>query len=223
MNKHDIARKIQHTLLKITATSNDIKKLCDEAVKYDFQAVCVQPMWAELAVSQLENTNSVVCAVADFPHGAGGLKAKSAEVADLVAKGVEEIDVVCKIGYLRSGMFDEFRDDLAAVVNAANGKITKVILETSILNDEELRRAIELAIEAKMDYIKTASGFNGPGATVEIIKKMSEIAAGKIKVKAAGGIRSWDDAVAMVEAGADVLGASSGVAIITGGQSEGAY
>ena len=223
MNKHDIARKIQHTLLKITATSNDIKKLCDEAVKYDFQAVCVQPMWAELAVSQLENTNSVVCAVADFPHGAGGLKAKSAEVADLVAKGVEEIDVVCKIGYLRSGMFDEFRDDLAAVVNAANGKITKVILETSILNDEELRRAIELAIEAKMDYIKTASGFNGPGATVEIIKKMSEIAAGRIKVKAAGGIRSWDDAVAMVEAGADVLGASSGVAIITGGQSEGAY
>jgi len=130
MNKHDIARKIQHTLLKITATSNDIKKLCDEAVKYDFQAVCVQPMWAELAVDELKNSNTVVCAVADFPHGACGLKAKAAEVADLVSKGVEEIDVVCKIGYLRSGMYDEFRDDLAAVVKAANGKITKVILET---------------------------------------------------------------------------------------------
>ena len=219
----NIARKIQHTLLKITATENDIKTLCDEAEKYDFQAVCVQPMWAALAVDELKNSNTVVCAVADFPHGACGLKAKAAEVADLVSKGVEEIDVVCKIGYLRSGMYDEFRDDLAAVVKAANGKITKVILETSILTDDELQKAIELSIESGMDYIKTASGFNGPGATVKIIKRMYELAAGRIKVKAAGGIRSYDDAVAMVDAGADVLGASSGVAIITGAKSGDSY
>jgi len=219
----NIARKIQHTLLKITATADDIKSLCDEAKKYDFQSVCVQPMWAELAVNELENSNTVVCAVADFPHGACGSKAISAEVADLVSKGVEEIDVVCKIGYLRSGMFDEFRDDLAAVVKAANGKITKVILETSILTDEELQKAVELSIEAGMDYIKTASGFNGPGATVPIIERMYELAAGRIKVKAAGGIRCWDDAVAMVNAGADVLGASSGVAIITGAKSGDGY
>ena len=219
----NIARKIQHTLLKITATADDIKSLCDEAKKYDFQSVCVQPMWVELAVSELKNSNTVVCAVADFPHGACGLKAKVAEVADLVSKGVEEIDVVCKIGYLRSGMYDEFRDDLAAVVKAANGKITKVILETSILTDEELKKAVELSIEAGMDYIKTASGFNGPGATVPIIERMYELAAGRIKVKAAGGIRCWDDAVAMVNAGADVLGASSGVAIITGAKSGDSY
>ena len=219
----NIASKIQHTLLKITATDDDIKQLCDEAKKYNFQAVCVQPMWAELAVAELKNSNCVVCAVADFPHGAGGLKAKAAEVSDLVAKGVEEIDVVCKIGYLRSGMFDEFRDDLAVVANAANGKITKVILETSILTDEELKTAIELAVDAKMDYIKTASGFNGPGATVEIVKRMAELARGRIKVKAAGGIRSREDAEAMIEAGADVLGASSGVAIVTGGKSEKGY
>ncbi len=219
----NIARKIQHTLLKITATADDIKSLCEEAKKYDFQSVCVQPMWAELAVSELKDSNTVVCAVADFPHGACGLKAKAAEVADLVSKGVEEIDVVCKIGYLRSGMFDEFRDDLSVVVKAANGKITKVILETSILTDEELQKAVELSIEAGMDYIKTASGFNGPGATVPIIKRMYELAAGRIKVKAAGGIRCWDDAVAMVEAGADVLGASSGVAIITGAKSGDSY
>jgi len=124
---------------------------------------------------------------------------------------------------LRSGMYDEFRDDLAVVSNAAQGKITKVILETSILTDEELQRAVELSIEAGIDYIKTASGFNGPGATVPIIERMYELAAGRIKVKAAGGIRCYDDAVAMVNAGADVLGTSSGVAIVTGEGSGDSY
>ena len=219
MKNLKINKYIQHTLLHITSTADDIKKLCKECRKFDFQAVCVQPMWAELAVKELENTDSVVCAVADFPHGAGGIKAKACEVADLVNKGVEEIDVVCKIGWLRSGMLDEFRDDLSAVVAAAQGKITKVILETSILTDEELMLAIELAIEAKMDYIKTASGFNGQGATVDIIKRMYELADGRIKVKAAGGIRSYEDAVAMIEAGADILGTSSGLAIIMGTES----
>ena len=219
----NIAEKIQHTLLKITATDDDIKLLCSDARNYNFQAVCVQPMWASLAVNELNNSNTVVCAVADFPHGACGMKAKAAEVSDLVYKGVEEIDVVCKIGYLRSGMYDEFRDDLAVVSNAAQGKITKVILETSILTDEELQRAVELSIEAGIDYIKTASGFNGPGATVPIIERMYELAAGRIKVKAAGGIRCYDDAVAMVNAGADVLGTSSGVAIVTGEGSGDSY
>ena len=219
----NIANKIQHTLLKITATADDIKSLCSDARKYNFQAVCVQPMWASLAVDELKNSNTAVCAVADFPHGAGGMKAKSVEVSDLVYKGVEEIDVVCKIGYLRSGMYDEFREDLAAVSNAAQGKITKVIFETSILTDEELQRAVELSIEAGIDYIKTASGFNGPGATVPIIERMYELAAGRIKVKAAGGIRCCDDAVAMVNAGADVLGTSSGVAIVTGEESGDSY
>ena len=219
----NIARKIQHTLLKITTTADDIKLLCSDARKYNFQAVCVQPMWASLAVDELKNSNTVVCSVADFPHGACGRKAKAAEVSDLVSKGVKEIDVVCKIGYLRSGMYDEFRDDLAAVSNAAQRKITKVILETSILTDEELQRAVELSIEAGIDYIKTASGFNGPGATVPIIERMYELAAGRIKVKAAGGIRCYDDAVAMVNAGADVLGTSSGVAIVTGEESGDSY
>ncbi len=219
----NIAEKIQHTLLKITAVAADIKLLCSDARKYNFQAVCVQPMWASLAVNELNNSNTVVCAVADFPHGACGMKAKAAEVSDLVYKGVEEIDVVCKIGYLRSGMYDEFRDDLAVVSNAAQGKITKVILETSILTDEELQRTVELSIEAGIDYIKTASGFNGQGATVPIIERMYELAAGRIKIKAAGGIRCYDDAVAMVNAGADVLGTSSGVAIVTGGESGDSY
>ncbi len=223
MDRREIARRIQHTLLKITATADDIRRLCRECREHDFQSVCVQPMWAKLAVRELAGSNSVVCAVADFPHGTGGVKAKACEVADLVAKGVEEVDVVCKIGYLRSGMDKEFRDDLAAVVKAAGGKTTKVILETSILTDEELERAIELSIEAGMDYIKTASGFNGLGATVPIIKRMHELAAGRIKVKAAGGVRTWDDAVAMIEAGADVLGASAGVAIVTGGAGDGGY
>ena len=223
MDTNEIAHRIQHTLLKITATADDIRQLCRESIEYNFQAVCVQPMWAELAVRQLQNSNSAVCSVADFPHGAGGAKAKAAEVADLVSKGVAEIDVVCKIGYLRSRMDKGFRDDLASVVDAANGRITKVILETSILTDEELVRAIDLSIDAGMDYVKTASGFNGPGATVPIIRRMSELAGGKIKVKAAGGIRSRDDALAMIEAGADILGTSSGVAIVSGGKNSGEY
>jgi len=223
MKNLNVNKYIQHTLLKITSTADDIKILCNECREFQFQAVCVQPMWAELAVKELGNSDSVVCAVADFPHGAGSIKAKACEVADLVNKGVEEIDVVCKIGWLRSGMFAEFREDLAAVVSAAQGKITKVILETSILTGDELAKAVELAIEAKMDYIKTASGFNGPGATVDIIKQMYKLADGRIKVKAAGGIRSYEDAVAMIEAGADILGASSGVAIVTGTESGEGY
>ncbi len=223
MKNLNVNRYIQHTLLKITSASDDIKKICDECIEHNFQAVCVQPMWVDLAVKELENSDTVVCAVADFPHGAGSVKAKACEVAELVSRGVEEIDVVCKIGWLLSGLDKEFRDDLAAVVEAGQGKITKVILETSILTGENLARAIELAIDARIDYIKTASGFNGPGATVEIIKQMSELAGGRIKVKAAGGIRSYEDAVAMIEAGADILGTSSGVAIVTGAEGGGSY
>ncbi|MCX7004325.1 MAG: deoxyribose-phosphate aldolase [bacterium] len=223
MHPTELARTIQHTLLKITATADDLQQLCQEARTHNFQAVCVQPMWVPLAVAALRGSTSTVCAVADFPHGAGGRAAKAAEVRDLVAKGATEVDVVCKIGYLRSGMTREFQDDLAAVVEAAGGAITKVILETSILTDDELRHAIDLAVAARMDYIKTASGFNGPGATVDIINRMRELAAGRVKIKAAGGIRTREDALAMLQAGAQLLGTSSGVAIMQGVAAATAY
>jgi deoxyribose-phosphate aldolase len=223
MKDLELAKRIQQTLLKITATADDIRRLCQECRDYEFQAVVVQPMWVNLAVRELEQSDIAVCSVADFPHGAGSQQAKAAETATLVSKGVDEIDVVCKIGYLRSGMDAAFREDLSAVVDAANGKITKVILETSILTDSELARAIDLAVEAGMDYIKTASGFNGPGATVEIIKKMHDLANGRIKIKAAGGIRTHDDALAILNAGADCIGTSSGVAIVTGSISSTTY
>jgi len=223
MHDHELAKRIQHTLLKITASADDIRRLCQECKNYHLQAAVVQPMWVPLALQELEGSGVAVCAVADFPHGAGGMKAKAAETADLVSKGVSEIDVVCKIGYLRSGMDAAFRNDLSAVVDAAHGRITKVILETSILTDNELARAIELSIDSGMDYIKTASGFNGPGATVEIIKKMNDLADGRIKVKAAGGVRTHQDALAIIEAGADCIGTSSGVAIVTGSISSTTY
>lgn len=223
MKDHELAKRIQQTLLKITATADDIRRLCQESRDYAFQAVVVQPMWVNLAVRELEQSAIAVCSVADFPHGAGSKQAKVAETAALVSKGVDEIDVVCKIGYLRSGMDAAFREDLSAVVDAANGRITKVILETSILTDSELARAIDLAVEAGMDYIKTASGFNGPGATVEIIKKMYDLANGRIKIKAAGGIRTHEDALAILKAGADCIGTSSGVAIVTGSISSTTY
>ena len=223
MKSHELAHKIQHTQLKISACADDIVRLCQECREHDFQAAVVQPMWVDLALKELSGSSTVVCSVADFPHGAGGTKAKACEVADLVSKGVSEVDVVCKIGYLRSGMFDAFRDDLAAVVDAARGKTTKVILETSILSDDELARAIDLAVEAGLDYIKTASGFNGPGATVPIIRKMTDLAGGRVKVKAAGGVRSTEDALAILEAGADCIGTSSGVAIVTGSISSTTY
>jgi deoxyribose-phosphate aldolase len=216
MTNAELAAVIQHTQLKITASDADIAKLCAECREFGFQAAVVHPMWVDLALDELAGCATVVCSVADFPHGAATRPAKAAEVRDLVKRGVAEVDVVCKIGYLRSEMHDEFRDDLAAVVEAADGAVTKVILETSILTDAELAQAIELAIEARMDYIKTASGFNGPGATVEIIARMAELADGRVKVKAAGGIRTRQDAEAMIGAGADCLGTSSGVAIMTG-------
>jgi deoxyribose-phosphate aldolase len=216
MTNAELAAVIQHTQLKITATEADIAKLCAECREFGLQAAVVHPMWVDLALRELAGCATVVCSVADFPHGAATRPTKAAAVRDLVKRGVAEVDVVCKIGYLRSEMYDEFRDDLAAVVEAADGAVTKVILETSILTDAELAQAIELAIEARMDYIKTASGFNGPGATVEIIARMSELANGRVKVKAAGGIRTRQDAEAMIAAGADCLGTSSGVAIITG-------
>jgi deoxyribose-phosphate aldolase len=218
-----LARTIQHTLLKITATADDIRAVCSECRHYDFQAVCVQPMWVDLALRELEGSNSVVCAVADFPHGAGSRTATTSEVRELVDKGVREVDVVCKIGYLRSGMDAAFEDDLAAVVAAAGGAVTKAILETSILTDAELARAVELAIAAGMDYIKTASGFNGPGATVAIIERMRTLAAGRVKIKAAGGIRTRADALAMIDAGAHLLGTSSGVTIMQGAEAASHY
>lgn len=223
MTRAELARRIQHTLLKITATRNDILQLCAEARTYDFQAVCVQPMWVPLAVDALRGSSTVVCAVADFPHGAGTNPGVMAEVRELMRLGAREVDVVCKIGYLRSGMDDAFRAHLAAVVEAAGDAVTKVILECALLSDEELARAINLAVAAGMDYIKTASGFNGPGATVEMVTRMRELAAGRIKIKAAGGIRSQADAEAMIAAGADCLGTSSGVAIVSGAASSSNY
>jgi len=223
MNPADLARRIQHTLLKITATRSDILRLCAEARSHNFQAVCVQPMWVPLAADSLRGSSTVVCAVADFPHGAGSIPGVMAEVRELTRLGAAEIDVVCKIGFLRSRMYDAFQAHLAAVVEAAGGALTKVILESALLTDHELARAINLAVAAGMDYIKTASGFNGPGATVEMVARMHQLAAGRIKIKAAGGIRSRADAEAMLAAGADCLGTSSGVAIVSGTPSENAY
>lgn len=223
MTPAELARRIQHTLLKITASREDILALCNEARTYDFQAVCVQPIWVPLAVEQLANTNTVVCAVADFPHGCSTLPAVVTEVRELLRLGAREIDVVGKLGYLRSGMYDAFRTHLAAIVSAAAGAVTKVILEAALLSDDELARAIDLAAEAGVDYIKTASGFNGPGASVEIVTRMRQLAKGRLKIKAAGGIRTKTDAEAMLAAGADCLGTSSGVAIVTGTQGSAPY
>jgi len=223
MTNADLARRIQHTLLKITATRSDILQLCAEARTHNFQAVCVQPMWVPLAVDALRGSSTVVCAVADFPHGAGTNPGVMAEVRELTRLGAAEIDVVCKIGFLRSAMDDAFHAHLAAVVEAAHGAVSKVILECALLSDDELARAINLAVAAGMDFIKTASGFNGPGATTDMVARMHQLAAGRIKIKAAGGIRSRADAEAMLAAGADCLGTSSGVAILSGACSESAY
>ncbi|MCX7847978.1 MAG: deoxyribose-phosphate aldolase [bacterium] len=223
MTPTELARRIQHTLLKITATRDDILSLCREARTYNFQAVCVQPIWVPLAVNSLRDSDTVVCSVADFPHGASTIPAVTAEVQELLRSGAREVDVVCKIGYLRSGMYTAFRDHLAAVATAANGAITKVILEAALLTDDELATAIDLAAQAGIHYIKTASGFNGPGASVELVSRMHQLAAGRLKIKAAGGIRTKADAEAMLAAGADCLGTSSGVAIVTGAETSAPY
>ncbi|MCM3767294.1 deoxyribose-phosphate aldolase [Neobacillus niacini] len=214
----NIAKMIDHTLLKADATKEQIIKLAKEAKEYSFASVCVNPTWVKTAAELLKDTPDVkVCTVIGFPLGATTSETKAFETKNAIENGATEIDMVINVGALKDKQDNFVEQDIRAVVDAATGKaIVKVIIETSLLTDEEKKRACELSVKAGADFVKTSTGFSTGGATVEDIRLMRETVGPEIGVKASGGVRSREDALAMIEAGATRIGASSGVAISKG-------
>lgn len=215
-----LAKTIDHTLLKPEATVEQVQKLCGEAVDYGFASVCVNPGFVETAARELAGAGVRVCTVIGFPLGANTYKTKQFEAKEAVASGAEEVDMVVNIGALRAGDFPTVRQDISAVVAAARREnpwvLVKVILETCLLTNEQKRMACLLAREAEADFVKTSTGFSAAGATVEDVRLLKKLVGDVMQVKASGGIRDWETARQMLEAGADRLGASAGIEIIRG-------
>jgi deoxyribose-phosphate aldolase len=221
----DLARFIDHTLLKPEATAEDIDVLCAEAVEHGFASVCVNPSWVRRAAGNVAGSGVGVSSVVGFPFGATTPEIKAMEARRAIRDGATEIDMVINIGALRSGDFDLVKRDIAMVSDACHerGVKNKVIIEAALLTDEEKVIASRLAKDAKADFVKTSTGFGPGGATVFDVALMREAVGPKLGVKAAGGIRSAEDLKEMVAAGATRIGASAGVAIVSGGETDGGY
>ena len=217
----DTARYVDHTLLKPNATQEEIGKLCEEAKTFCFASVCVNPSYVALSAQLLRGSGVKVCTVVGFPLGSTTPTVKAIEARDAMANGADEIDMVLNIGALKSGNDIVVYDDIKAVRDATRGKILKVILETSLLSNEEKVRACVAAKKAGADFVKTSTGFGGGGATVEDIKLMRETVGPLMGVKASGGIRDAKIAADMIAAGATRLGTSASIAIVTDAKTEG--
>ena len=222
----DLARYIDHTLLKPDASAADIDKLCDEAAQYGFASVCVNPAWVRRAAARLRDTNVAVASVVGFPFGATPSDVKAYETRRAVRDGAREIDMVINIGALKSGDHDAVRSDIARVSDACHeaGAINKVIIEAALLSDAEKIIASRLAREAKADMVKTSTGYASGGATIYDVALMREAVGPRMGIKAAGGIRTAEDVQEMIAAGATRIGASAGVKIVSGqGGASGQY
>ena len=217
----DTARYVDHTLLKPNATQEEIGKLCDEAKNFCFASVCVNPSYVALSAQLLRGSGVKVCTVVGFPLGSTTPTVKAIEARDAIANGADEIDMVINIGALKSGNDMVVYDDIKAVRDATRGKVLKVILETSLLSNEEKVRACAASKKAGADFVKTSTGFGGGGATVEDVKLMRETVGPLMGVKASGGIRDAKIAADMIAAGATRLGTSASIAIVTDAKSEG--
>ena len=211
----NLASYIDHTILKAEATKADVETLCQEAKTYHFASVCINTCYVPLAASLLKDSDVKVCCTVGFPLGAMATKSKAFEAATAVADGAQEVDMVLNIGAMRAGDYDYVKQDIQAVVEACHPKAqVKVILETCLLTEEQIIKACELCVAAGADFVKTSTGFSTKGATVEHVALMKRAVGDKAKVKAAGGIRTYEDAMAMINAGADRIGASAGIAIV---------
>lgn len=218
----ELNRMIDHTILKPEATEAAVQKIIDEAKEYNFFSVCINPCWVAFASEQLADTDVAVCTVIGFPLGANTPEVKAYEAADAIKNGANEVDMVINIGALKSQQYDHVRQDIQGIVDAAKGKaLVKVIIETALLTDEEKVKACELAKEAGADFVKTSTGFSTGGAKVADIRLMRETVGPDMGVKASGGVHNAEEALAMIEAGATRIGASMGVAIVSGATGEG--
>ncbi|HEX3046352.1 MAG TPA: deoxyribose-phosphate aldolase [Bacillota bacterium] len=211
----ELAKLIDHTLLKPDATRAQIIKLCREAAEYQFKSVCVNPFWVAEAASQLQGTPVVVAAVIGFPLGATLSVLKAREAEEVIRAGAKELDMVQNIGALKSGETELVLADIRAVVEVARGKaLVKVILETGFLTNEEKIAACRIAVQAGADFVKTSTGFGTGAATEADIALMRQTVGSNVGVKASGGIRTYETALAMIKAGANRIGASCGVALV---------
>ena len=207
-------KMIDHTVLKADTPLETVKRICDEAMEYGFASVCINPCHVAYCADYLKDSDVNACTVIGFPLGANTSAVKAFETKDAIANGADEIDMVMNIGALKDKNYDLVRDDVKAVVEAANGTLVKVILETCLLTEDEIKKACELCVEAKADYVKTSTGFSTRGATIEDVRIMKEAVHGKAKVKAAGGVRTPEDMVEIVAAGADRIGTSAGCSLV---------
>ncbi|VFB16030.1 Deoxyribose-phosphate aldolase 1 [Urinicoccus massiliensis] len=207
---------IDHTLLKAEASQDQIKKLCQEAKTHDFFSVCVQPTWISLCKEELAGSGVKIATVIGFPLGANTTETKVFEAKDAIEKGADEIDMVINIGALKSGQDQLVEDEIRAIKEAIGDHILKVIIETCLLTEDEKIRACQLTLKAGGDYVKTSTGFSTGGAKLEDVKLMKDQVKDRAKVKASGGIRDFATAKKMLEAGAERLGVSAGIAIVEG-------
>ena len=212
----NINRYIDHSNLKPYATYEDIEILCKEAVQYNFYAVCVNPFYVKYAKTLLKGTGIKVCSVVGFPFGANTPKTKLVEASTAINDGADELDIVWNIGAFKSGNYDFVENELKTIISYTQGVVHKIIVETAYLTEEEKKTALEIVIDSGAQYIKTSTGFAPEGAKIEDIKVWKEISDGKIKIKAAGGIKTFEQAAEMIKAGADRIGTSHGVEIVKG-------
>jgi deoxyribose-phosphate aldolase len=219
----DLAKFIDHTLLRPDATADEIDTMCDEALEFGFASVCINPTWVKRSAERLRGSEVKVCTVIGFPLGATPPEIKATEARRALRDGAREVDMVINIGALKSGDLDLVLADIEKVVDAAHegGAIAKVILETALLTDEEKVIAASLAKKAKADFVKTSTGFSGGGATVYDVALMRETVGPSMGVKASGGVRTLEDAEDMIAAGATRIGASAGVQIVGGTEGDG--
>ncbi|MGL5549740.1 MAG: deoxyribose-phosphate aldolase [Culicoidibacterales bacterium] len=205
---------IDHTILKPETVQSQVEMICEEALAYDFASVCINPTWVKLASTLLAGSDVKVCTVIGFPLGANTPEVKAFETKDAISNGAQEIDMVINIGAAKAGNWELVERDIRAVVEAANGTLVKVIIETCLLTDEEKVQACLASVAAGADYVKTSTGFSTGGATIADVQLMRETVGPDIGVKASGGVRSYEDMEAMVSAGATRIGTSSGVLLM---------
>lgn len=219
ITNEEIASIIQHTNVNPDATKEEMIQMAKDCIEYGFDGAMVLPAWIPLVKDILKNTDVKVCTALGFPMGGSTTESKVFETKNVFEIGADQLDFMANVGFLKSGMFDEYKNEIQQVVDAADGKPVKIMLEFGMLTEDEKVKAAELAIEAGVTYVKNSSGWGKGGkATVEDIKLLKEIAGDKALVKASGGIRTREDAIRLMDAGAVSLGASSGIAIVTGDQ-----
>lgn len=217
MNAKKLASYIDHTLLKPQASENDISRVCREAIEYGFFSVCINPSYVSLVSNFLKNSSVKVCSVLGFPFGANTLDVKILEAKKAIQDGANEIDMVINLGAMKSGKYQQVKDEINAIVEQVkqyNNTAVKVIIETGLLNRDEKILACKIVKESKADFVKTSTGFNTSGATIADVKLLRQVVGPNFAIKASGGIRTYNNAMQLINAGANRLGTSSGVLIL---------